>query len=199
MIAHALRGISRRLGIFVYAVLTRPLKAEKPSPPQGIDIRPVSADESIAACADPALDLAESSVRAALARGDLCVGAFHEGRLIGYSWFAYQATAHVDGIWMDFDTSAIYIYRALVRPEYRGRNIAPNLYRMPDQLFLEKGRRSAIICIDTANRPSLQAAERSGARTAGFAGYFKLGPGFASFRTAGARRMGFRFYRWQPA
>ena len=99
---------------------------------------------------------------------------------------------------MAFDRGAIYIYRALVRPEYRGRGIAPALYRAADRLFLENGRRSALICIETANLSSLRAAERSGSRIAGFAAYFAAGPAFIAFSTAGARAMGFRFYRPRP-
>jgi GNAT superfamily N-acetyltransferase len=194
MIPRALRRIARRLGIFVYAVMTRPLPAGSATPRPDIEVRVLSPVETLAACTDPALELAEATVRASIARGESCVGAFDAGKLIGYAWFACEATAHVDGIWMDFDRRAIYIYRALVRPEYRGRGIAPVLYRAADRFFLEKGRDSTIICIDTVNRASVRAAERSGARAVGVAGYIKFRGAFIAFRTPGARRTGFRFY-----
>lgn len=195
MIRRALGRISRRLGIFVYAVLVRPLDAREPAAPPGIALRLLSAREALAACAEPALELATDSVQAALDRGEACVGAFEAERLVGYAWFARQAAAHVEGIWMDFGHEAVYIYRALVRPEYRGRGIAAAMYRAADRPFLAQGRSSAVICIDSSNRASLRAAKRSGARTAGFAGYFKAGRMFFPFDTPGARRIGFGFHR----
>jgi len=194
MTARALSRIRRRLGIFVYAVLTRPLAAERPPLPAGIELRLLSAGEAIAACAEPAFDLTERTVRAAIDRNEACVGAFDRGTLVGYAWFAREATAHVGGIWMDFDRRAVYIYRALVRQEHRGRGIAPALYRFTDPLFLAEGRQSAIICIDTSNRASLHAAEHSGSSVKGLAGYFKMGTIFVPLRSHGARRVGFRFY-----
>ena len=89
MTGQMLKRIGKRLGIHVYAILIRPLEAAKPPPPQCIGFRVLSAEELLAACADPALDLAEGSVRAAIARGEVCVGAFDRGTLAGYAWFAY--------------------------------------------------------------------------------------------------------------
>jgi ribosomal protein S18 acetylase RimI-like enzyme len=195
MIARILRGVGRRLGISVYVVKTRPLSTERPVPRQDVEFRELTAHECLEASSDPALDLPEHAVRDATARGDVCVGAFDSGRVVGYAWFASDTTAHLDGVWIDFDKDAIYICKAFVRPESRGRHIAPALYLFADRLFVGRGRTSAIIAMEATNRASIRAAERSGTRAAGFAVYWNAGPVFMSFSSSGAKRIGFRFYR----
>lgn len=184
----------RHLGIFAFRVLTRPLATAAPRLPRGFEFRLFEPQDLIARCADPALELAESTARAALARGEVCVGALHSGKLAGYAWFAYRPAPHVAGVWMAFDRQAIYVYRAFVHPAHRGLGVAPALYRFADQRFIREGRRLALICIEAGNRPSIIAAERSGARGAGFAAYFQARGGFFAVRSPGAARLGFRFY-----
>ena len=60
-------------------------------------------------------------MRAAYARGDLCVGAFSWGELIGYCWFAPSAAPHMDRAWIDFPPDVVYTYKSYVRPPCRGR------------------------------------------------------------------------------
>ena len=195
MIARVLRGVGRRLGISVYVVMTRPLSTRRHERRQDVEIREVTLVEALVASADPALDLPEAIVRDSMARGDVCVGAFDAGRLIAYAWFAYETTAHLDGIWIGFERPAVYIYKSFVRPEFRGRGIAPGLYLFADRLFVERGRTAAVICMEATNRASVRAAEHSGARLAGFAVYWTAGSRFKSFSSRGAKKIGFRFYR----
>ena len=195
MIGRILRGIGRRLGMFLYVVKARPLRTEKPASRRDVDLREVTAEEAMLASTDAALDLPTDAVRDAFARGDTCLGAFDSEHLIGYAWFARGAVAHLDGVWIRFDASAIYINKVFVRLESRGRHIAPDLYLFADQLFRDRGCTSAVIAMEATNHASIRAAERSGARTAGFAFYWNAGPLFMSFSTPGAKKIGFRFYR----
>lgn len=155
-------------------------------------------DEMLQRCADPALELSPAKAAAAFARGEICAGALDGERLAGYAWFAFAPTPHVDGLWMDFDADVAYTYRTFVRPEHRGRGIAAALYRLADLHCLERGRRHAVLCVEAHNRPSLLAAERSGARDLGFTAYAHVGGVFLSMRTAGVRRVGYRFYLPAP-
>lgn len=200
MIGRILRGVGRRLGMFLYVVKARSLSTETPAPRRDVEFRELSADEAMLASADPALDLPAAAVRGAIARGDTCVGAFDSGSLIAYAWFASDPAAHLDGVWIGFDPRAIYVHKVFVRVESRGRHIAPDLYLFADHLFLDRGRTSAVIAMEATNRASLRAADRSGARTAGFAFYWNAGPLFMCFRSRGVKEIGFRFYRpTQPA
>src|SRR5262245_47582106 len=124
MIARILRGVGRRLGIYLYVVKARPLRTQSPVPRRDIEFRELSMAECLRASSDPALDLSAEVVRDAAVRGDVCVGAFDSGRLVAYSWFASETAAVFDGVWIGFDGPAMYIYKAFVLPDARGRHIA---------------------------------------------------------------------------
>jgi ribosomal protein S18 acetylase RimI-like enzyme len=192
---HAFRRALRRVGVRVYRVLARELSSGAAPAPPGIEMRLLLPSDANLFSASPGLGLTEDKVPAAFQRGEVCVGAFAGGELVAYGWFAYQAAPHVEGIWMDFDRRAIYIYRAFVHPAWRGRGIAPALYRFADELFVRNGRSVVLICVEGDNRASVRAAERSGARTAGHTGYVHLFGKLLTVRSPGAARVGFRFYR----
>lgn len=193
----ALSRLARPCGVYTYCVMTRPLVGEPLAAPPGIDLRILDEGALLPHCGNPGLELSQDKAKAAFSRGETCIGALCGRTLVGYAWFAYEPAPHVSGIWMDFDRTCIYTYRAFVRPGYRGRGIAPALYRFGDALFLDRGRTQAIVCIEAHNRRSLAAAERSGARPVGYAAYLQAGNVFLSMRTPGVRRAGYRFYRPQ--
>lgn len=184
----------RRAGAHAWQIFTRPLSQDAPPVPDGIAVRLLSPSDSARLGFDPELEIDARKVSEAVSQGEVCVGAFLGEALAGYAWFACQPAPHSDGIWMDFDRGGIYTYRAFVHPRYRGRGIAPALYRAADRVFLESGRRFAVLCIEATNVASLAAARRAGARRAGFAAYWRRGRRFRFWRTRGADPCGFRFY-----
>ena len=187
--------MTRRLGIHVWRVFIRPLGLSLQTQPAAIEVRFITPADGDGLWTEGVLDLTAAKASAAFARGDVCIGAFDGGCLVAYAWLASQPAPHVDGLWMAFDPRAIYIYRAFVRPEYRGRRIAPALYSFADTVFLSQGKKYAVICVSIYNRASIAAAQRSGALTAGYTAYWSAGSWFVAMHSAGAKRCGFRFYR----
>lgn len=192
-----LRRLQRLLNLEVCRVVTRPLCGDPR--PQGtadeILVRLMTQAALLPHCADPELELPEPQVRAAFGRGDLCVGALHGAKLVGYQWLAFGPTPHVDGIWVEFDPRSRYSYKKFVRPQYRGRRIAARLSRHADALCRHRGRGATVSFIDLHNRASWRSSARLGSRTAGYAGYLRFGDVFIALRSPGAKRCAFRFYR----
>ena len=181
------------MSFFAWRVCARELGDKAPPAPDGIELRPLDAEADLRHFAPP-LRLSAAKAREGFARGEVCIGAFHEASLVGYAWFARERAPHVGGLWMAFDPRAIYIYRAFVLPSYRGRAIAPALYAAADPLFRSQGRDCALLCIGIRHAASLAAARRSGARTVGYGAYFRAGPVLLQLRTPGTMRAGFRFF-----
>src|SRR5690606_15093936 len=142
--------------------------------------------------------LAEERVRLAFARGELCVGALHGKKLVGDEWHAFGAAPDVDGIWVSVSPEARYSYKKFVRPEYRGQRIGAGLSSYSDVQCLERGRKWSVGFVGLNNPASFRVARRLGSRTIGYAGYFRFGDRFIAFRSPGAKRFGFRFYRREP-
>jgi GNAT superfamily N-acetyltransferase len=145
-------------------------------------------------CSEPELELNEQRVRSALARGDLCLGAFHGERLVGYQWIGLGSTPHVAGLWVQVKPDDCYIYKKFVRPAYRGQRIAGQLNVHANQIAARHGRTRIIHLIDLANLPSWQVAKRIGSSTVGYAGYIAWFTVPIPFHSPGATNHGFRFY-----
>ena len=189
--------MQRLLKIELCRVAVRPLYDGPQAQDARKDVRValLSERELLPHCADPALELPEMQARAAFARGDLCVGAMHGGKLVGYQWLGFGPTPHVDGVWVRLDRRARYSYKKFVLPQYRGQRIAGMMSRRADVLCLLRGRDCSVSFIDIHNRASWRSSARLGSRTVGYAGYLWLGPRLVAFHSPGARRYGFAFYQ----
>jgi GNAT superfamily N-acetyltransferase len=187
--------LARRGGVHLLRVFHRRLEPAVPWPmPPSYDIGVMTQDELLAECRDPALDLTETSVRAAYACGSLCIGARQRDGLVGYVWFAFDAAPHLDGIWVRVPARTIYRYKAFVRPAHRGKGIAPAMYRYAERVFSDRGREGVVDCIATHNFASIAASVRSGAHPLGHIGYWRSARRFLSFHSRAVRQLGLRFY-----
>src|SRR2546428_10677022 len=87
------------LGFHLLRVLIARLDDEPPIRRQHPELRYAALTEAqlVGWCRDPELELDEERVKAALRRGDVCIGVTERGRPVGYGWFAFGATPHIDG------------------------------------------------------------------------------------------------------
>lgn len=184
------RQLSRRAGLRIFRLFSRPLEPGRPRPLAGVGVSLLSQRDVLDLCGDPQLELRQEAVAAAYARGDLCVAAFDADVLAGYCWFAFAPLPHLDGVWVRFAGSVAWVYKSLVRPSHRGRGIAPALYRLADDACLERGRSYSLVCVESHNRPSVRAALRAGYAPAGYAGYLLRGSRLVTWSSAAAKGQG---------
>jgi GNAT superfamily N-acetyltransferase len=165
-------ALARRAHLQVFRLFKRTLGA-KGGPPRdgGLEYRLMWERDVLRFCGEAELELPESKLREAYAREDLCVAALDGDRLAGYCWFAFSETSLQGPVSIAFPREVVYTYKSYVRPEYRGRGIAPKLYLYADGLLRERGRSIALIFVHSHNRASIAAARRSGFAGAGWAGY----------------------------
>lgn len=186
--------LRRRLGVNCFYLLVRPLEEARPAPGAcGLDFRTLAEEELLAHCQDPELDLRESRVREACARGDVCVGALEAGRLVGYVWFAFRSAPHVKNIRVDFGPRLRYAYKMFVRPDRRGRGIARELLARGAELCPRRDTHLGLSFVALDNKPSLRAFAAAGWKVAGYAGYVEWFGWWRAFASAGAARLGARF------
>lgn len=187
-------ALARRTGLRLFRLFARRLGADTPAV-TGLALRMVRKDDALAHCADPDLDLRTAGVEEAFARGDLCVAAYEGTRLAGYCWIALAPLPHLDGIWVEFGPHAVWTYKSFVRLSYRGRGIAPALYRLADMTCRERGRSVSLLCVEAHNTPSIAAGLRAGYASSGWAGWLQRGSGFRAWRSAAVAQHDVRFYR----
>lgn len=196
MLAACLNQAARRGGLHVFRVFHRRLgAAAAPPPAPGLQCRRLPGEELIALCSDKALELREEMVRDALARGDACVGAFLEGRLAGYAWFAYEQAPHVNGVRVQVPARAIYRFKVFVPVACRGRGIAPALFAAADAIVARPGRESVVNCIALQNGASIAASLKSGDAALGHLAYWQGRGRFFALHSRSVAALGLRFYR----
>src|SRR4051812_12905356 len=183
-----LGSLQRRVGIYLCHVLVRPWSeaASVPERNPGLRYAVLAEAQVLAWCKDRALELHRRQATRALRRGDVCIGVTENGFPVGYVWYAHRAAPHTDTLWVEFQRGLSYAYKAFIRPEYRGRGIAAELYARGVELCPKKSTHSGVSFISVDNEPSLRAAERAGWRRVGYAGYASLFSGLLPFSTAGA-------------
>lgn len=190
----AARALAVHAGVRLFRFFQRPLGPSSIVAPAGIALKALDEDLVLRHCAARELDLVEDKVRAAFGRGDACAGAFEQDRLVGYCWFAFAPLPHLDGVWVDFARSVVWLYKSLVRQSHRGRGIAPALYRFADAFGPQRGCTKAVICVESHNRPSVAAARSGGYAAAGYAAYRVHGGGVAGWYSRAARENAVRFF-----
>jgi GNAT superfamily N-acetyltransferase len=193
--ARTMRLLARYGGLRLFVLLSRSLATQPEQAPDGISLRVLAYEEVLRFGEDATLDLRHEAVYAAHARGDVCVGAFERGALAGYCWLAFAPLHHLDGVSVQFGADVVWTYKSLVRNAYRGRGIAPALYRHADALCLERGRARSLICVESHNGASIAAALRAGYARAGRAAYIRRGRFFADWYSEGLiSRYGLSFF-----
>ena len=184
--------LNRALGLNLYWVTRRALT---PGGGQSAETRTVIATRETLApyIDDPAYALPERYVAEAFTRGDVCVAIFAEGRVTGYGWVAYKPVPHEGRIWVEFAPGQRYTTNSFTHPDFRGRHLRGSKGVL-DALDRKHGTTHSLSAIHTHNFASLRADARNGAQVVGLAGYEEVFGRVMAFRSAGARRVEFRFH-----
>jgi hypothetical protein len=191
--------VRRWLGLRIYGIYARPLAPPPDSEPDRpqfshrvFDARDVEPLLALAKC--PELEMSETFVRRALAKGDACEAVLYKDQIVSYSWVAFTPTHDSEGVYVDFGDSDRYGYKGLTLEEFRGQHLRRYYKRFSDAHCIARGRTHSIAFVDVGNHASIRSTTAMGSRRIGFAGYLKRGPLFIPFRTLGVRRRGFRFF-----
>jgi len=187
--------LQRHCSLVFCVVITRPLRTSVPPLAENIgrEYRFLSEPELIKFAKNQELQLNPSIAKAAFKKGDTCIGAINNGRLIAYLWRAYSPTKHTDDLWIDFGPEARYSYDSFTLPHYRGQRVLTTLSLSTDALD-QRGRKKSIAFIETHNYSSLKNAKFSGNKIVGYAGYWHVFGKYYTYHSKGSKKEGFRFF-----
>lgn len=192
LMARVLRNLERHCGLHLWSVQTRPIYPKFEMPHEHAErftFRRLDLDDALAAARDPALLLPEEFVRAALSRGDICVGAYDGDRLVAYTWRTLTCAPVTDTVQIRLlRKSTRYGYKALVLPAYRGMRLNHSVARFWDHNFLAMGVDHDVGYVALHNLASMRSTFRDPNRKRiGYAGFLQIGDRYWSFRTRGVR------------
>jgi hypothetical protein len=187
-----LRLMEHHWGAHLWSVHRRPIYPAFDMPAEHaarFAFRRLDLEDAVVAAQDPALALAEKFVRAAFARGDICMGAFEDGRLVAYVWRSVSHAPVTEGVRIRLlRSSTRYGYKSLVLPAYRGMRLNTSVARFWDHNFVAMGVDEDLGYVALHNLASIRSTLRDPNRNRiGYAGFVEMGKWFWSFRTGRVR------------
>ena len=193
ILAYVLTFLRRHFNFSVCVINTKDLEPD-PGPSEDhlnrFQFRKLSDDDMQAACVDPDIPLDSHFVDYAKANGDMGYGVFDGARLIGLTFRSTKGGPLEQGLWIKVTAPKIrYGYRTFVHPAYRGQDLQSSISLMGDKEYFDMGYEKDISYVDPASLSSLKSTYKNATRTVvGFAGYWKVGSRFFTWRSPGARR-----------
>ncbi|MCH2184521.1 hypothetical protein MK280_01475 [Myxococcota bacterium] len=122
-------------------------------------------------------DQSRNLIQKRFERGEACLIARHEGRVVGANWCATRST------WVDyFDAElhlahdTVYAYDSFVDPECRGKRVADGMRRFRMHWIDQAGYRRAIGLIWPQNANSMHRNQRMSRNSIGELLHFRAGP-----------------------
>lgn len=138
MRALAFRAAKRLLGPLIwretYRCLTLPwdragaLAAQTRGPARELQVRLLEREELRRCSRESAYEISAAFIDSTAGRDDLCFGAFVDGRLAAYRFFALRPTAIDAHLRFCFPPRWIYAYKAFTLPAWRGNRLHRELF-----------------------------------------------------------------------
>jgi len=102
-----------------------------------------------------------------LEKGDRCILALHNGKIIGYLWVTKDQMELRPNKYIFLSKNRSCSYKGFVLKEYRGRRIHGAMYGYLIDLLKKDGKRFVISIVDMDNKSSLRSKSRDGYNTIG--------------------------------
>jgi hypothetical protein len=163
--------------------------------PEGIEVHRLNAAELEPYVDRPGFELPRVFVEAARKNGDDCIGAFVQGELCGFVWYATQPIDFDNGFTAECRREYAYGYKGLTLPLSRGRSVQKWIQRFAGAHYRQRGKLGTLVAIDSVNFASRRATVGAGARRVGYFAWCRPFGGVRTWSSRGCRAYGFRMYR----
>ena len=162
--------------------------------PTGVEVRVVTAEDLERYVDEPGFELPRALLREAIPNGDICVGAFTDGVLSAYAWYATKPARFESGLTAECSPLYAYGYKSFTRPAARGRSLQKWIKKVSLAHHVGLGKRGIVVAVDIANHTSRRSLEGAGAKQVGQFVCWRVAGRVLSAGTSGSRRVGFRQY-----
>jgi hypothetical protein len=95
-----------------------------------------------------------------LDKGDRCILAINNDRIIGYVWIMKNQMELSAYNHIPISTKRIYIYKGVILKEFRGKRVLNSIDNYIIDLLIQEGKKYIVTTISINNKPSIKARER---------------------------------------
>jgi hypothetical protein len=184
-IDRALQRLSSRLRLYVYQIMVQPI-TNKPLLPERfakrLEIREIKRGDPEVALMPARPDIKE----ARFAQNAVCLGAYREGKLIGYLWFCYGRYEEDEARCTYLVTpegAAIFDYDLYILPEHRMGLAFAGIWHGANEYLRKRGIRYTFSRLTRFNLASQRAHDHLGWKPVGRAVFLHAGPVQIMFAT----------------
>jgi hypothetical protein len=177
-IDRVLQRLSSRLRLYAYQIMVQPI-TDQPLLPERfarrLEFREIRRGDPEVVLMPARPDIKE----ARFAQNAVCLGAYREGRLIGYLWFCYGQYEEDEARCTYVVTpkgEAIFDYDLYVLPEHRMGFAFAGIWHGANEYLRKRGIRCTFSRYTRSNLASRRAHERLGGRPVGSVVFLHLGP-----------------------
>ena len=156
-----------RIGIYPFYILREGLSPAAAdvlnNAPDGFEIRVATPGDMPQLLGFPDRNESLEKLQERLARGDLCLVAWSNGKVVGFTWACTDR--FLNQLYrFEFREDEAYLYDAYTSTECRGRGLAGYLRCRMYEVLAEKGRRNLFSISDRFNKPALRFKLKLGAQ-----------------------------------
>jgi hypothetical protein len=144
------------------------------------------------------LQMTQSSIEHALARGEQCFAVFDRQTIASVGWFARHPAPVEPGVAMDFDPSWVYMHRSYTATSYRGRHLHGLGTCAALEHYTRHGARGLVAFVEFNNLQSLRSMRRVGFRQFGWIGLWNFRKTPRTWASPGCRAYQFRLVLQDP-
>ena len=142
---------------------------------------------------DPANEMSQEFVDAALARGDQCYAIVDGDRLAAYGWYAFGATPiGLPGVLLYYSPGYVYMYKGFTHGDYRGQRLHAIGMTRALQHYLALGYKGIVSYVESTNFDSLKSCYRMGYTAFGTVYVLRAFGRWRGFSSKGCEQYSFR-------
>jgi hypothetical protein len=174
----ALQRISSRLRLYLYHIMVQPITDEPLLPERftrRLEMREIKRGDPEVALMPARPDIKE----ARFARNAVCLGAYRDGKLIGYVWFShgcYEEDEARCAYLLAPERETVFDYDLYILPEHRMGLALAGIWHGASTYLRRRGIRYSFSRITQFNLASRRAHERLGGKAVGNVLFFQVGP-----------------------
>ena len=143
--------------------------------------------------ADEKNEMQRSFLSEALAKGDECYGFVAGSELAAYGWYSSQPTdLDLLGLRLQFSDQYVYMYKGFTAACHRGQRLHAVGMTRALGVYLARGYRGIVTCVEWNNFASLKSCYRMGYHPFGNIAIVGRGKHFVVHHDTGCREYGFR-------
>ena len=103
-----------------------------------------------------------------LEKGDRCILALYNNKIIGYMWTMKDAMELTQAKYISLSKDRAHLYKGYVLNEFRGRRVHQAMYNYSVEMLKKEGKRFIISVVDTDNTSSLKTKTGSEFKIVGY-------------------------------